>query len=334
MTFRGWMVEKTTDNEGAKQQVARLTDIEADVLTAGDTEIETTASSVNYKDALALTGSPGIIKAWPLIAGIDVVGTVRSSDSGRWVPGDHVLLNGAGLGESVNGGLAERALVDGSQLVRVPQKFTPTQAAAIGTAGFTAMLAVLAIERHGVKPGDGPVLVTGSAGGVGSITIATLAHLGYEVVASTGRAETEGDYLSKLGATDVVDRAEFSESGKPLQSQRWAAVADAVGSTTLANVLAQTRYGGIVTACGMAQDADLPASVVPFILRGVTLAGINSVEAPHALREEAWSRLAQTLDPALLDDMTEIYALADAQSIAEQVLAGTVRGRSVIDVTA
>lgn len=333
MTFRGWLVEKTTDDEGAAQQSARLADLEPEVLTTGDTEVETAASSINYKDALALTGSPGIIKNWPLVAGIDVVGTVRSSDSGRWMPGDHVLLNGAGLGESVNGGLAEHARVDGAHLVRVPSKFTPTQAAAIGTAGFTAMLAVLAIERHGVRPGDGPVLVTGAAGGVGSITIATLAHLGYEVVASTGRADTEGEYLTSLGAAEIIDRAEFSEPGKPLQSQRWAAVADAVGSTTLATTLSQTRYGGIVTACGMAQGADLPATVVPFILRGITLAGINSVDAPLSLREEAWSRLAQTLDVGLLDSMTEVYALADAHAVAERVLAGEVRGRSVIDVT-
>ncbi|GAB2527969.1 MDR family oxidoreductase [Paramicrobacterium agarici] len=334
MTFRAWWIEKTEDAEGTTQQTASLTDLEPDVLRSGDTWVDLAASSVNFKDALALTGGAGIVREWPLIPGIDVVGTVRSSDSGLWTPGEHVLLNGAGLGESRHGGLAEVARVDGEQLVRVPQRFTPTQAAAIGTAGFTAMLAVLAIEKHGVEPGDGPILVTGAAGGVGSVTIALLAHLGYDVVASTGRGESESDYLRHLGATDIVDRHELSdEAGKPLQKQRWTAVADAVGSTTLANALAQTQYGGIVTACGLAQGADLPATVVPFILRGVTLAGVNSVDAPHELREEAWTRLAQNLDIDLLDEMTEVYALADARSVADQVLAGSVRGRAVIDVT-
>lgn len=334
MTFRGWWIEKTTDAEGKPQQSAALNDLEPDALAEGDTWVDVAASSINFKDAMALTGRPEIVREWPMIPGIDVVGTVRSSDSGVWMPGDHVLLNGAGLGESRHGGLAELARVDGAQLVRVPHRFTPSQTAAIGTAGFTAMLGVLAIEKHGVRAGDGPILVTGAAGGVGSITIALLSHLGYEVVASTGRADTEGDYLRRLGATDVIDRHELSdEVGKPLQKSRWVAVADAVGSTTLANALAQTRYGGIVTSCGLAQGSDLPATVVPFILRGITLAGINSVDAPHELREEAWTRLAQNLDPDLLDGMTEIYALADARSVAEQVLAGSVRGRSVIDVT-
>ncbi|WP_166982739.1 MDR family oxidoreductase [Paramicrobacterium fandaimingii] len=334
MTFRGWWIEKSEDSEGNARQSARLTDLELDMLGEGDTVVNVAASSINYKDALALTGGSGIVHTWPLVPGIDVVGTVRSSDSGRWMPGDHVLQNGAGLGENKHGGLAEVARVDGDQLVGVPQRFTPTQAAAIGTAGFTAMLAVLAIEKHGVTPSDGPVLVTGAAGGVGSVTIALLGHLGYEVVASTSRGDTEGEYLRHLGASRILDRHELSEqAGKPLQSQSWSAVADAVGSTTLANALAQTRYGGIVTACGLAQGADLPATVVPFILRGITLAGINSVDAPHELREEAWTRLAQNLDTDLLDEMTEVYALADARSVADQVLASTIRGRAVIDVT-
>ncbi|SEB49956.1 putative quinone oxidoreductase, YhdH/YhfP family [Paramicrobacterium humi] len=332
-TFRGWLVEKT-DAGGEQRQTATLRELDSARLTEGDTWIDVAASSINYKDAMALTGRPGIVRTWPLIAGIDVVGTVRSSESGRWSAGDRVLLNGAGLGESRDGGLAELARVDGASLVRVPGRFSPSQAAALGTAGFTAMLAVLAIERHGVRPGDGPVLVTGAAGGVGSITIALLAHLGFEVVASTGRVDTEGAYLRRLGASELLDRAELSEPGKPLQSQRWAAVADAVGSATLVNALAQTRYGGVVTACGLAQGADLPATVLPFILRGVTLAGVNSVDAPLTLREEAWSRLARDLDLALLDEMTEVFALTEASSIAENVLAGKVRGRSVIDVTA
>lgn len=333
-TFRGWLVEKTTDADGADRQSASFQDIDTEILATGDTWIDVAASSINFKDALALMGRPGIAKSWPLIPGIDIVGTVRESESGRWSPGDTVILNGAGIGESHHGGLAEIARVDSASLVQVPGRFSAPQAAAIGTAGFTAMLAVLAIERHGVRPGDGPVLVTGAAGGVGSITIALLAQLGYDVTASTGRVDTEGDYLHHLGARELIDRSELSESGKPMQSQRWAAVADAVGSTTLANALAQTKYGGVVTACGLAQGSDLPATVLPFILRGVTLAGVNSVDAPLELREEAWSRLSRDLDLALLDEMTEVHALADAASIAERVLGGKVRGRSVIDVTA
>jgi len=325
--MRAWVIEQ-------KDAPAELRDIGDEFLMPGDTTVRVQFSSVNYKDALALLGRPGVARTWPLIPGIDLVGTVESSDSGRWRVGDRVLLNGAGAGERHHGGLAERARVDGAELVRVPESLGPSRAAAIGTAGFTAMLAVLAIERHGVRPGDGPVLVTGAAGGVGSVAVAVLARLGHEVVASTGRAGTEAAYLARLGASAIVDRSELSGPGKPLQSQRWAAAVDAVGSYTLANILATLRYGGIVAACGLAQGSDLPATVMPFILRGVTLAGINSVEAPHELREEAWRRLARDLDVQLLDDMTSVVALEDARSTAERVLAGEVRGRTVVDLGA
>lgn len=324
-TFRAWWVEK----EGAL-----LRDLTDNDLMAGDTTIAVAYSSINFKDGLALNGRPGVVRTWPLIPGIDLVGTVESSESGNWSPGDQVLLNGDGLGESHHGGLAQRARVDGANLVRVPDAVGPLRAAAIGTAGFTAMLSVLAVERHGVEPGDGPVLVTGAAGGVGSIAVALLSALGHEVVASTGRVESQGDYLRSLGATELVDRSTLSDPGKPMQSQRYAAVVDAVGSTTLVNAIAQLRYGGVATACGLAQGADLPATVLPFILRGVSLVGINSVDAPLALRQEAWSRLESDLDLSLLDAMTEVVPLDAAKDAAARILDGGVRGRTVVDVNA
>lgn len=324
-TFRAWWVEK----EGAL-----LRDLTDNDLMAGDTTIAVACSSINFKDGLALNGRPGVVRTWPLIPGIDLVGTVESSESGNWSPGDQVLLNGDGLGESHHGGLAQRARVDGANLVRVPDAVGPLRAAAIGTAGFTAMLSVLAVERHGVEPGDGPVLVTGAAGGVGSIAVALLSALGHEVVASTGRVESQGDYLRSLGATELVDRSTLSDPGKPMQSQRYAAVVDAVGSTTLVNAIAQLRYGGVATACGLAQGADLPATVLPFILRGVSLVGINSVDAPLALRQEAWSRLERDLDLRLLDRMTEVVPLEAAKDAAARILDGGVRGRTVVDVNA
>ncbi|MET0932846.1 MAG: MDR family oxidoreductase [Mycetocola sp.] len=333
-TFRAWLVSKETDASGTATQTASVHDLTDDDLGAGDTVVSVQYSSINYKDGLALCGRPGVVRSWPLIPGIDLVGTVESSDSAGWAPGDTVLLNGAGLGESVHGGLAQRARIDGSRLVRVPDALGPLRAAAIGTAGFTAMLSVMAVERHGVSPGDGPVLVTGAAGGVGSVAVALLARLGFEVVASTGRADTEHEYLSRLGATEILDRATLSEPGKPMQSQRYAAVVDAVGSHTLVNALAQLTYGGVATACGLAQGTDLPATVLPFILRGVSLVGINSVDAPLALRQEAWSRLERDLDLDLLDDMTEVIPLAAAKDSAERILDGGVRGRTVVDVNA
>lgn len=333
-TFRAWLVSKETDASGAATQTASIRDLTDDDLGPGDTVVSVQYSSINYKDGLALCGRPGVVRNWPLIPGIDLVGTVESSDAAGWAPGDAVLLNGAGLGESLHGGLAQRARVDGSRLVRVPDALGPLRAAAIGTAGLTAMLSVLAVERHGVSAGDGPVLVTGAAGGVGSVAVALLSRLGFEVVASTGRADTEAEYLTALGATEILDRGTLSEPGKPMQSQRYAAVVDAVGSHTLVNAVAQLAYGGVATACGLAQGADLPATVLPFILRGVSLVGINSVDAPLGFRQEAWSRLERDLDPTLLDGMIEGIPLDAAKDSAERILAGAVRGRTVVDVNA
>jgi acrylyl-CoA reductase (NADPH) len=324
-TFQAWLVSKETDAPGAATQTASVHELSDGDLMAGDTVVSVQYSSINYKDGLALCGRPGVVRTWPLIPGIDVVGTVDSSELPDWEPGDVVLLNGAGLGESHHGGLAQRARVDGTRLVRVPGAVGPLGAAAIGTAGFTAMLSVLAVERHGVSPGDGPVLVTGAVGGVGSVAVALLARLGFDVVASTGRADTEGEYLTTLGASEILDRGSLSEPGKPMQSQRYAAVVDAVGGHTLVNALAQLNYGGVATACGLAQGADLPGTVLPFILRGVSLVGINSVDAPIASRREAWSRLERDLDLDLLDSMTEVIPLAAAKDTAERILTGGVR---------
>jgi acrylyl-CoA reductase (NADPH) len=333
-TFRAWWVSKETDASEKATQTASLRELTDSDLIAGDTLVSVQFSSINYKDGLALCGRPGVVRTWPLVPGIDLVGTVESSDLPDWAPGDVVVLNGAGLGESANGGLAQRARVNGSSLVRVPDALGPLRAAAIGTAGFTAMLSVLAVERRGIDPGDGPVLVTGAAGGVGSVAVAILAGLGFTVVASSGRADSEGEYLTRLGAAEIIDRAALSEPGRPMQSERYAAVVDAVGSHTLVNAIAQLRYGGVATACGLAQGADLPATVLPFILRGVSLIGINSVDAPLALRQEAWSRLERDLDVDLLDAMTEVVPLAAAVERAENILSGGVRGRTVVDVNA
>lgn len=288
-------------------------------------------SSVNYKDGMAMRGDPGVARIRPLVPGIDLVGTVAAADAaGRFSVGDSVVLNGAGIGETRHGGLAERAFVDPASLVELPEDITPRRAAAIGTAGFTAMLSVLRLEQ-GVRPGEGRILVTGSAGGVGSVAVLLLARLGYDVTASTGRPE-QADFLRSLGAAEVIDRAELSEAGKPMQRTRWAGAVDSLGSATLANVLAQTSWGGTVTACGLAQGSDLPTTVLPFILRGVTLAGVNSVDAPLALREQAWARLAADLDLDRLDDLTEEVGLAGALELAEPILEGRVRGRTVVDV--
>ncbi|GAB3120185.1 MDR family oxidoreductase [Glaciibacter psychrotolerans] len=334
MQFRAIVVQKTTDAAGTSAQTATLQLVDDDFLGSAAVTIELLYSSINFKDGLALGGRPGVVRAWPLIAGIDLVGTVLHSSDPRWMPGDLVLQNGAKLGESLHGGLAERARVDGEALVRLPSTLSAKRAAAIGTAGFTAMLSVLALERHGVTPESGPVLVTGATGGVGSLAIVLLAARGYRVHALTGRLGEFGDYLRGLGAVDVIDRAELREPGKPLQSERWAAVVDSVGSVTLANAIAHTKYGGIVTACGMAQGIDLPATVMPFILRSVVLAGINSVDAPIALREQAWQRLGTDLDLDLLDRVTRVIPLAEAPDAAARILSGTLHGRTVVDVRA
>ncbi|MFP3467339.1 MDR family oxidoreductase [Leifsonia sp. SIMBA_070] len=337
--FRAIVIEQRTDGGRITAHDAELRRVTDAFLMPGDVTIAVEFSDLNYKDGLAIAGRPGVARTSPLIPGIDVVGTVQHSLDPRWQPGDRVVLNGAGLGESHHGGLAEKARVDGDALVRIPDQLTSEQAAAVGTAGFTAMLAVLALERNGVDPvavaeSGSSILVTGAAGGVGSVAVALLAKLGYPVTASTGRADDVRDYLTDLGASTIIDRSELDSPGKPMQSQRWAGAIDSVGSQTLANVLAQTRYGGVVAACGLAQGPDLPATVLPFILRAVTLVGINSVEAPAALRETAWRRLATDLDEESLAAMTRFIPLAEAIPAADDILAGRLRGRTVVDVRA
>jgi acrylyl-CoA reductase (NADPH) len=297
----------------------------------GDVTVRVSHSTINYKDGLALTGKSPVVRRWPMIPGIDFAGTVESSSHPEYKAGDAVILNGWGVGETHLGGYAQVARVKGDWLVPKPAAFTAAQTMAIGTAGYTAMLAVLALEHNGVTPAKGPVLVTGAAGGVGSVAVALLAKLGHHVIASTGRA-SEADYLKGLGAKEVIDRAELSSAGRALGKERWAGAIDAVGSHTLANALAMTRYGGCVAACGLAQGMDLPASVAPFILRGVTLAGIDSVMAPKDKRIAAWSRLARDLDMVHLAAMTVTRPIADAPDLAADILAGKVRGRVVLDI--
>lgn len=300
-------------------------------LPAGDVTVSVAYSTLNYKDGLAITNKGPVVRSWPMVAGIDGAGTVVDSSHPAWKPGDAFVHNGWGVGETHWGCLAEKARLKGDWLVRLPAAFTPRQAMAIGTAGYTAMLCVLALEDHGLKPGAGEVLVTGATGGVGSVATALLGRLGYKVVAATGKAGEEA-YLKSLGASAIIDRAELTSAGKPFQKERWAGVVDAVGSHTLANALAQTRYGGVVAACGLAQGMDLPTTVMPFILRGVTLAGIDSVMAPLPKRQRAWERLARDLDPALLERMIEEIPLATAIAKAQDLMAGKVRGRVVVRV--
>ncbi len=327
-SFRALMVTKTDD--GQSVELKDITDAE---LMEGDVTVAVSHSTVNYKDGLAITGSAPILRASPIIPGIDFSGDVISSDHADWKPGDKVVLNGFGVGEGHSGGYAQRARVNGDWLVKRPDVFSAADAMAIGTAGYTSMLCVLALEKHGIGPKDGDILVTGANGGVGSVAIALLAKLGYRPVASTGRPE-EADYLKSLGAVDVIDRKEFSEPGRPLGKERWAGAIDSVGSTTLANVISQTKYGGTVAACGLAGGLDLPATVYPFILRGITLAGIDSVMAPRGIREEAWSRLARDLDLDKLNAMTNTIGLSGVEGAAADIMAGKVRGRLVVDVNA
>ncbi len=310
---------------------ARLAELDETQLPDGEVTVRVSHSTLNYKDALAVTGRSPVVRKFPMIPGIDLAGTVESSRAAAFAAGDAVVLNGWGLGETIFGGLAGRARVPAEPLVKIPAPFDARQAAAIGTAGFTAMLSVLALERHGLTPAHGEVLVTGAAGGVGSVAIALLAKRGFSVVASTGRA-SEAPYLSGLGAARVIDRAELSAPGKPLGPERWAGVVDAVGSHTLANACAQTKVAGAVAACGLAGGMDFPSSVAPFILRGVTLYGIDSVRAPRALRLEAWSRLASDLDPGKLAAMVHEICLADVFGAAAELLDGKVRGRIVVNV--
>jgi acrylyl-CoA reductase (NADPH) len=326
--FKGLLLEK--DDGGFR---AAVRDVDEAGLPEGDVTVRVAYSTLNYKDALAITNKSPIVRSWPMVAGIDGAGTVLASSHSAWKAGDAFVHNGWGVGETRWGCLAERARLKGDWLVALPASFSARQAMAVGTAGYTAMLAVMALEKHGVKPGDGPVLVTGASGGVGSVAIALLARLGHQVAAATGRPQ-EAAYLRELGAAEIVERAELSGAGKPLQKERWAAVIDAVGSHTLANALAQTRYGGVVAACGLAQGADLPATVMPFILRGVTLAGIDSVMAPIAVRRQAWARLASDLDPAKLAAITEEAPLESAIAKAQELMQGKVRGRIVIRIGA
>ena len=306
-----------------------LTELDEARLPEGDVLVQPEYSTLNYKDALALTNKAPVVRSWPMVPGIDGAGTVLESRHPAWQPGDRFVHNGWGVGETHWGCLAQRARLKGDWLVKLPAAFSARQAMAIGTAGYTAMLCVLALERHGLQPDDGDVLVTGATGGVGSVAIALLAKLGYRVTAASGKPQEAG-YLTALGAAAVIDRAEFAAAGKPLQKERWAGAVDALGSQTLANVLAQTRYGGVVAACGLAQGMDLPGSVAPFILRSVTLAGVDSVMAPRARREQAWDRLARDLDPAKLESMVHEIALADAPAAAAELMAGKVRGRYVV----
>lgn len=310
---------------------AGMTQVDETRLPAGDVTIAVAYSTLNYKDGLAITNTGPVVRNWPMVAGIDGAGTVIESSHPAWQVGDLVVHNGWGVGETHWGCLAEKARLKGDWLVRLPTAFTPRQAMAIGTAGYTAMLCVLALEDHGVMPGAGEVLVTGATGGVGSVAIALLAKLGYPVVAATGKA-TEEAYLKTLGASSIIDRATLSAPGKPFQKERWAGVVDAVGSHTLANALAQTRYGGVVAACGLAQGMDLATSVMPFILRGVTLVGVDSVMAPLAKRQRAWDRLARDLDLALLETMVHEVSLDDCIAQAQALMAGQVRGRVVVRI--
>ena len=300
-------------------------------LMEGDVTVRVSHSTVNYKDGLAVAQKAPVVRRWPMVLGIDFAGTVTASSHPEFKTGDEVILNGWGCGETHFGGYAQLARVKGDWLVKKPAAFTAAETMAIGTAGYTAMLCVLALEKNDVTPDKGPVVVTGAAGGVGSVAIALLAGLGYELIASTGRA-SEADYLKGLGASEIIDRAELAGTARPLNKERWAGGIDAVGSNTLANVLSMTRYGGAVAACGLAQGMDLPTSVAPFILRGVTLAGVDSVMAPKSKRVEAWARLARDLDKAKLAAMTVTRPVADVIALAPDILAGKVRGRVVLEV--
>ncbi len=324
--FKAIVIDK--DDAGYR---ATLKDVDDSALPAGDVTVRVEYSTINYKDGLAITGKSPVVRKFPLHAGIDFAGTVEGSDDARFKAGDKVVLNGWGVGESHSGGLAQKARVKADWLVALPQGLSTRQAMAIGTAGYTAMLCVMALEKHGITPTSGDVLVTGANGGVGSVAVALLSKLGFRVVASTGRPN-EAAFLKQLGAADVIAREELSSPGKPMAKERWAAVVDAVGSHTLANACASTRYGGAVAACGLAQGMDFPGSVAPFILRGITLYGIDSVMAPLSLRQAAWARLARDLDMAKLEAITQEIGLAQAVKAGADILAGTIRGRVVVNV--
>ncbi|MCP5409217.1 MAG: oxidoreductase [Chromatiaceae bacterium] len=326
--FKGILIEK--DDAGYR---ASLKEIDEAQLPEGDVRLRVSHSTLNYKDGLAITGKGPVVRRFPMIPGVDLVGTVEESESPDYQVGDSVVLNGWGVGEVHWGGLAQKARLKGEWLVPLPPQFTPRQAMAIGTAGYTAMLCVLALERHGVTPDKGEILVTGAAGGVGGVAVALLSKLGYTVVGVSGRPE-ESDYIKSLGASEVLPRAEFTSPAKPLAKERWAGAVDVVGSHTLANVCASSRYRGVVTACGLAGGMDFPATVAPFILRGVTLAGIDSVMCPRPERLVAWQRLGTDLDISKLDMISGEIGLAEVIPMAGKLMDGQVRGRVVVDVNA
>jgi acrylyl-CoA reductase (NADPH) len=325
-TFRAIRIDKAE-----KGTIAALTQFDEAELMEGDVTVRVEWSTVNYKDGLAVTGKAPVVRRFPMIAGIDLAGTVETSSHPAWKAGDKVICNGWGMGETWLGAYAEKARVKGDWLVRLPEGMSARDAMAIGTAGYTAMLSVLALEKHGLKPADGPVVVTGAAGGVGSVAIAVLSKLGYHAIASTGRT-SESAYLKDLGAAEVIDRSELSGPAKPLAKERWAAGIDSVGSATLANVLSMTKYGGAVAACGLAAGMDLPSSVAPFILRGVSLLGIESVMCPIELRKTAWARLARDLDHGKLAEITQGISLDQVIAAGAKILAGEVRGRIVVKI--
>jgi acrylyl-CoA reductase (NADPH) len=325
-SFKAIVVEKA--DGGTKATMADFDDAN---MMDGDVTVRVEYSTINYKDGLAITGKAPVVRRFPMIAGIDFAGTVESSGNPAWKPGDRVVLNGWGLGETHLGAYAEKARVRAEWLVRLPAGISTHDAMAIGTAGYTAMLCVMALERHGLTPGQGPVVVTGAAGGVGSVAVAILAKLGFTVHAVTGRPQ-EADYLKGLGAAEIVDRKELTATPKPLAKERWAGAVDVVGSTVLANLLSMTRYGGAIAACGLAGGMDLPTSVAPFILRGVCLYGIDSVMCPLARRQEAWKRLETDLDRQKLAAMTREIGFSDVLTVAPEILTGQVRGRIVVKI--
>ena len=328
--FTALLLQKTDD--GFRHDITRLAD---DQLPDHEVTVVVDYSTVNYKDGLAICNGAPVVRNWPLVPGIDLAGTVEASSHPDWQPGDRVTVNGWDMGEKHWGGMAQKARVDAAWLTRLPEGVGTRAAAAIGTAGYTAMLCVLALEDRGVAPGDGPVIVTGAAGGVGSVAVAVLAKLGYEVVASTGRATTEGDYLRSLGASEILERGELGEpGGRPMARPRWVAGVDSVGSHTLVNLIAALEPGGCVAACGLAGGSDLTGTVFPFILRGVSLLGVNCVYQPAARRDEAWARLADDLDGGVLDSITSEVPLGEVPRVAADILAGKVRGRVVVDVNA
>lgn len=328
-SFKAILVSRDED----KKQSVNIVDMTENDLMEGDVTVDVEATTVNYKDGLAITGKSPVVRHWPMVPGIDLVGTVTSSDSPSFSKGDRVLLNGFGVGEVHWGAYAGKARLSANWLIPMPKGLTPLQAMGVGTAGYTAMLCVMALEDKGIKPSSGPIIVTGANGGVGSVAIAILSKLGYHVIASTGRVE-ESDFLRELGASEIIDRAELSEPGRPLGKERWIGGVDAVGSHTLANVIAQTSYGGAVAACGLAQGFDLPMTVMPFILRGVSLLGVDSVMQPKERRVKAWERIAKDLDLAKLDAITTTIGFDDIIATARDIVEGKVRGRVAVDMKA